>query len=89
MKLLKLTKEDAASFLLYHITGGPKLELCQLMGELTDKSAIFEMLRGRYGIRVMKGERIYELVNRKQKKEENITTYADSILRLWLNINRM
>ena len=56
--------------------------MCELIGELIDRSEMFERLRGRCGSRIMKGERIYELVNRKQKKEENITRYADSILRL-------
>ena len=36
----------------------------------------------------MNGDWIYELVNRKQKGEENITRYGYFILRLGLNIKK-
>ena len=78
--------EDAAGYILYHIRGGAKLELSMLGNKLLNKEHIFNSLRERCSSRRSRGERLHDLVDRKQREGENITMFIDAILKLGLSL---
>ena len=86
VSLLGFKGEEAAGFILYHIRGGAKLELSMLGEALLSKQAIFKGLRNRCKQKRARGERLRVMVERRQGEEESITSFADDILRLGVEL---
>ena len=84
--LLGFKGEEAAGFIIYHIRGGAKLELSMLSEALLSKQAIFKGLRNRCKQKRARGERLRVMVERRQGGEESITSFADDILRLGVEL---
>ena len=88
VQLLGHNGEEAAAYILYHIRGGAKIELSMLgEGLLTKKKdGDFKGLRNRGTQKRARGERLRVMVERRQGEEEGITSFADGILRLGLEL---
>ena len=78
--------EEAAGYILYHIRGGAKIELSMLGEGMLSKEVIFKRLRNRGTQKRARRERLRVIVERRQGEEEGITSFADGILILELEL---
>lgn len=72
VKLKRISGDEAAGYVLYHIHGAAKLEICLEPEAVTDLNKIFTILRTRSRPLGTKGERLKELVTRRQLEGETI-----------------
>ena len=84
MSLLNYKGEEAAAYILYHIRGAAKLELSMLGEGLLDNEVIFKSLRNRCSQGKARGILLRDLVDRRQREGETITSFADELLKLGL-----
>ena len=80
---------EAGGYILYHIQGGAKLELCSQIEVVTCINKIFKVLRDRDGSCGSKGERLRELVGRKQRVGECIMEFSDELFRLGMRVKEV
>lgn len=81
----KLVKEEAASFMLYHIEGDAKMEVMMMCGDVTSTTKIMETLEERYLSETSLNEVIYRIMARKQLEGESNVEYMAEMLKLgWI-----
>ena len=75
VRLKGYTGDEAAGYVLYHIRRGAKIELCTQVEAVVSVEQIFKILRDRGGELGSKGERLRELLERKQKSGESVMEF--------------
>ena len=89
ISLLVIKGEDKYSYVLYHVTGGAKLELLMLGVNLTTIERIKESLQECY-LRIRnKSEIIYELIDVKQEQNETSMKFSDKLLKLGRELQKV
>ena len=88
VRLRGMKGDEAAGYILYHIQGGAKLELCSQIEVVTCIDKIFKVLRDRDGS-CGSGERLRELVGRKQRVGECIMEFSDELFRLGMRVKEV
>ena len=68
-------KEEAASFMLYHIEGDAKREVMMICGDVTSTTKIMETQKERYLSESSLNEVIYRIMSRKQLESESNVEY--------------
>ena len=89
VRLRGMKGDEAVVYILYHIQGGAKLELCSQIEDVTCIDKLFKVLRDRDGSCGSKGERLRELVGRKQRVGECIMEFSDELFRLGMRVKEV
>ena len=85
VRLKGYTWDEAAGYVLYHIRGGSKIELCTQVEAVVSVDKIFKILRDRGGELGSKG-RLRELLERKQKSGESVMEFADELFKIGIRL---